>query len=139
MIWPISDDHLDDVFEFFKEQYDFGIINAALWKASRNQDSGTHIICATHYYMNINKSSKDDDIDESLINDDDQPMENFYLFEHMVLEGMKKYRIQTAVLTMVEIFRETFLIASENRKYVTPQVDFYQRSGLNWKQALENC
>ena len=99
-------------FEFVKEQYDFGIINAALRNASTNRETATHFICATRYYSD----------------DHDPPIDLNSTFKHKFLEGMKKYRIKTAVLTKVEIFRDSLVTKETMIDYHKGK---YKKEGCN--------
>ena len=95
-----------------KEQYDFGIIDAALRNASMNRESATHFICATTYHLNfIDLSSENPHITNQA-------------FKNKLLEGMQKYRIQTAVLTRVDFCRQHL---DTKEKMVDHHKGIYQR------------
>ena len=79
------------------------IINAALRKASKDRDQATHFMCASLYYTDYN----------------DETNNFFKPFKHAILEGMKKYRLKTAVLTIIDMIRYD-LVTKEN------MIDYYK-------------
>ena len=78
-----------------------GIINAALIKASEHRDLATHFIIATEYYTDF----------------DDQSIDFLKPIKHAMLEGMKKYRLKTAVLTRVNMQRERLVTKEKMTDY----------------------
>lgn len=112
-------------FEFRKEQYDLGIINAALRNAKTNRNLVTHFIFATRYYCSPNP-------DEFFVS----------WFRQKFLEGMKKYRIKGAVLTGVSVMR-LHLVTKEkmtdyhNGKYKRFGYHFDSSAGHSFNDDLE--